>query len=119
MARFLIDVNLPYYFSLWNGEDYEHVHDLNDQWTDRQIWDYAREKDLVIVSKDADFSDRVMLSAPPPRFVHVCLGNMKMREFHAVLTRHWPWILENISRFRMLRIYADRIEGVAEESAER
>ena len=82
MARFLIDVNLPYFFALWHGDEYLHVRDLDDTWTDTQIWEYARQNDMVIVSKDADFSDRVMLSEPPPRVVHVRLGNLRMREFH-------------------------------------
>ena len=114
MPRFLIDVNLPYYFSTWHGDGYLHLYDLNDRWTDSQIWDYARERDMVIVSTDADFSNRIMLSNPPPRVVHVRLGNMKMREFHAILTRDWPWVCENVSKFRLIRIYADRIEGVGD-----
>jgi hypothetical protein len=28
MAWFLIDVNLPYYFSLWHGNDYLHLKEL-------------------------------------------------------------------------------------------
>ena len=116
MPRFLIDANLPYFFSLWSGQDYLHVRDLNDTWSDQQIWEYARQRDMVIVSKDADFSDRVMLSNPPPRVVHVRLGNMRMRDFHAILSQHWPWVRENVLRFRLIRIYADRIEGVADET---
>ena len=44
MARFIIDANLPYYFGLWNNENYIHVFDLNDTWSDQQIWNYAKEK---------------------------------------------------------------------------
>jgi len=33
--------------------------------TDSQIWNFARNHDLVIVSKDADFSDRIIASSPP------------------------------------------------------
>jgi hypothetical protein len=28
MARYLIDANLPRWFSLWSGSDYEFVHDI-------------------------------------------------------------------------------------------
>lgn len=49
MARYLIDANLPYRFSLWHGDDYLHVWDLNDEWTDSEIWAYARDHDLRIV----------------------------------------------------------------------
>ena len=30
MAKYLIDANLPYRFSLWQGEDYSHVFDIGD-----------------------------------------------------------------------------------------
>jgi predicted nuclease of predicted toxin-antitoxin system len=45
MAKFLIDANLPYRFSLWRGPDYVHVFD----WADWEIWDYAKMRDLTIV----------------------------------------------------------------------
>ena len=83
MPRMLIDVNLPYRFALWTGDDYLHMRDLGETWTDSQIWQYAREHDMVIVSKDTDFSDRVMLTRPPPRVVHIRIGNMRIHDFHA------------------------------------
>lgn len=55
MSRFLVDVNLPYYFSLWNNDDYIHQMDIDDTWTDKQIWEYAREENLIIIKKDTDF----------------------------------------------------------------
>ena len=54
MPRFLIDVNLPFRFSLWSGDDYLHMRDLGETWTDTEVWLYAKEQDLVIVSKDAE-----------------------------------------------------------------
>lgn len=52
MATFLIDANLPYYFSLWHSDDYIHQNDIDDTWTDKQIWDYAQEHNLTIITKD-------------------------------------------------------------------
>jgi len=112
MAKFLIDANLPYYFETWKGEDYLHVFDLNDEMKDRDLWEYARTRNMVIVSKDADFSDRVMLSEPPPHVVQICIGNMKMRRFHAHIGRDWPWVLENVDNYRLIRLFTDRIEAV-------
>jgi len=50
-----IDANLPYRFSLWQGPQYVHLFDLNDSWTDLQIWDHARRHDLTIVTKGRRF----------------------------------------------------------------
>jgi predicted nuclease of predicted toxin-antitoxin system len=35
--------------------------------SDSQIWEFARSHDLVILSKDADFSDRIITQSPPLR----------------------------------------------------
>jgi len=44
MVKYFIDANLPYYFSLWANEEYIHIRDINDEWTDTQkIWQYAKE----------------------------------------------------------------------------
>ena len=64
MPKFLVDVNLPYHFSLWKDDDYIHQKDIDDKWTDTQIWNYARENDLTIISKDSDFSNRVIFHLP-------------------------------------------------------
>ncbi|MCC5929065.1 MAG: DUF5615 family PIN-like protein [Cyclobacteriaceae bacterium] len=56
MAKFLIDANLPYHFSLWNSSEYIHVKDINERWSDQQFWDFAKVNNLVIISKNADFS---------------------------------------------------------------
>ncbi|MDQ7083874.1 MAG: DUF5615 family PIN-like protein [Sulfurovum sp.] len=44
-----------------------------------ETWKYARDNNLTIVTKDADFSDLVLLNNPPPSVIHVKLGNMKMK----------------------------------------
>lgn len=112
MANYLIDVNLPYRFSLWSSPDYMHVRDIDDEWTDLQIWKYAKENDLTIVTKDADFSDMLVLSQPPPRVIHVKLGNMKMREFYIALNAVWEDVLEFSDQYKLVRIYQDHIECI-------
>ena len=112
MARFIIDANLPYYFSIWRGSDYIHVNDVDDGWSDSQLWCYAAEYGLTIVTKDADFSDRVLLTEPPPQVIHVKLGNMKMRGFHRAISSVWEPVCELSSQHRLVRIFADRLEAI-------
>ncbi|MCX7087040.1 MAG: DUF5615 family PIN-like protein [Methylococcales bacterium] len=111
MKKYLIDVNLPRYFSLWAGDEYEHVVNINDEMKDTEIWQYAKAQQLTIVSKDADFSELALLSDPPPRVIHIKLGNMKMRDFHATLTKIWPEVCSLSESYKLLRVYADKIEG--------
>jgi predicted nuclease of predicted toxin-antitoxin system len=112
MARYLIDVNLPYYFSLWRGPDYVHQRDIDDEWTDVKVWSYAKQEGLTIVSKDADFSARSLLEGPPPRVIHIQLGNLKMRAFHEKISEIWPSVCELSARCRLVNVFHDRIEGI-------
>lgn len=112
MRRYLIDVNLPRYFLLWSGDEYEHVVDINDELKDSEIWRYAMEKDFVIVSKDADFSDLVLLQNPSPRVIHIKYGNMKMRDFHQNISKIWSEVCALSEEYKLLRVYRDRIECI-------
>ena len=113
MPRFLIDANLPYRFELWHGTDYQHVFDFNDEWTDAEIWRYAREHDRVIVTKDTDFSDWIILAEPPPRVVHLRVGNMKMRDFHDFMLRIWPQVCNLVETHKLVIVHKQQIECVS------
>lgn len=42
---------------------------------DADIWRYAREHGLIIVSKDSDFRQRAFLYGAPPKVIWVSVGN--------------------------------------------
>lgn len=42
---------------------------------DEDIWEYARAKRYMIVSKDSDFCQRSLLYGAPPKFVWLRIGN--------------------------------------------
>jgi predicted nuclease of predicted toxin-antitoxin system len=67
---------------------------------------------LVIVSKDADFSDRIITSSPPPRVVHLRFGNLRRNEYHVLLARRWPQIESLLKTTKLANVYADRLEGI-------
>lgn len=112
MKKYLIDVNLPYYFSLWKGEEFIHQKDINDEWTDRQIWNYAKENNLTIITKDSDFSHRIIVSDPPPRVIHIKFGNMKMSEFFNSLNKCWNAAAELSQKCKLVNVFKDNVEGI-------
>ncbi len=112
MTKYLIDVNLPRYFSLWAGIDCEHVVNIDDELKDSEIWSYAKENNLTIVTKDADFSELMLLSEPPPRVIHIRYGNMKMREFYQHISGIWIDVCLLSEEYKLVRVYKDRIEGI-------
>lgn len=78
---------------------------------DTEIWQYAKDKKLVIVTKDADFSDRLMLDFSPPKVVHLRVGNIRKREFHQFLARIWPEVEALVIEHKLVNVYLDRIEA--------
>lgn len=112
MPRFLVDVNLPRLFSQWNSPEYIFQHDLDPSLLDTLIWTYAKEHDLTIITKDSDFSSRILLNEPPPKVIHVRLGNMDMRSFHEAIARCWDEVLNMNTTHKLVIVHADRIEGV-------
>jgi predicted nuclease of predicted toxin-antitoxin system len=109
---FIVDLNLPYHFELWNNPRFIHVKDINDEWTDEQIWVYSKKHNLIIISKDADFSNKIIVKAPPPKVIHIKVGNLKIKDLHNFLVDNWPIIEKKIKTFKLLNVYKDKIEGI-------
>lgn len=112
-VKYLVDANLPYYFSLWKTNEYVHVFDLNDSWTDNEIWDYAKVHNLTIISKDADFSNLIMLSQPPPRVIHIRLGNLTVRALFQILSKNWHTVITLSEKHKLINLFSNRIEVIS------
>ncbi len=106
---YLIDANLPHRFAFWNTPDYEPVPDPT--WSDKQVWAYAAEHNLIIVTKDVDYEVLVAGQAPP-HVIRLCIGNMRRRDLWAFLERVWPAVLEASQQpgVRLTRVFATHIE---------
>ena len=76
MKGFLFDENLPTRLRFSPRLPIVPTFNNGRNPSDSQIWEFARKHDLAIVSKDADFSDRMMTKSPPPRVVHLRFGNL-------------------------------------------
>lgn len=63
-----------------------HVHLLGlDRADDRTVWEYARDRDCIIVTKDADFSELLPLYGFPPKIVWIRRGNCSTKIIEALL----------------------------------
>lgn len=112
MAKYLIDVNLPYYFGLWNTEEYIHQIDLDPSAKDKAIWDYAEANHLTIITKDSDFSNRILFKDPPPSVIHIKIGNVNMKEFHLLINTCWEDVILISESHKLVNVYKDKIEGI-------
>jgi predicted nuclease of predicted toxin-antitoxin system len=111
MNGFLFDENLPTKIQFTPSLPVIHVSILGDSPSDSLIWQYAKERELVIVTKDADFSDRLMLDLSPPKVVHLRFGNMRKKEFHVFLANVWTEIESLVMTHKLINVYLDRIEA--------
>jgi predicted nuclease of predicted toxin-antitoxin system len=55
-----------------------HIEDVVDRGsTDTGIWEVAKARKLMVVSKDNDFRQRALLLGPPPKVIWLDLGNAR------------------------------------------
>ena len=59
-----------------------------DRASDRELWDYARLNKLMIVTKDADFSEMSVLRGPLPYVVWIRRGNCTTSEIEHMLRQN-------------------------------
>lgn len=62
MKGIIIDENLPSKLNLPTGLLVRSTRAVGINPTDAEIWEYAKARDFVILTKDADFSHRIAVS---------------------------------------------------------
>ena len=113
MKGLLLDQNLPSRLTFQPALPVIAATVLGPNPTDSDLWAYACQNALVIVSKDADFSGRIILHTPPPWVVHLRFGNLHRHAYHALLAKVWPQIETALKTHKLINVYADRVEGVS------
>ena len=58
------------------------------------IWEYAKNNDFVIVSKDADFHQRSLVYGHPPKFVYLRIGNSPTSKIVQILRNNFNTIVQ-------------------------
>lgn len=110
---FLIDVNLPKFFKFFNSKNFVFVADLNLKMSDSEIWNYALQQNLVIVTKDVDFYDRVLLSEIAPKIIYFQIGNFTLKQLHSFFEVNWDKITLEINYCSMLIVKQSHFEYIS------
>ncbi len=113
MSKFLIDENLPSKAPVWIGIDFKFVAASFQSESDSSIWEYAKANDLTIVTKDSDFSYRILTRDPPPKVIHIKFGNLRLKDFNTLIGKQWDKIRELSATLKLVNVFADRIEAIA------
>lgn len=113
MKGFLLDENLPYRLQFTPSLPVIHSTDIGDCPSDGLVWKHAEVNQLVIVTKDTDFSDLILISSPPPWVVHLRFGNLRKKEFHDFMSRTWPKIESLLPEHKLINVYLGKIEAIS------
>jgi predicted nuclease of predicted toxin-antitoxin system len=69
--------------------DSAHVQTVRlDRALDRAVWDYARQHEYLLVTKDVDFSELGVLLGFPPKVIWIRRGNCSTSEIENVLRQN-------------------------------
>ena len=110
--KFLIYENLPDCLKIWSSDDFLHVTRIFKSIPDTEIWKYALENNLIILTKDTDFHERILYRNPPPKVVLFKLGNTSTKYLEQFFALHWKDIEEQINSVKLLVVFKDKIEGL-------
>ena len=98
--KFLVDNQLPQALArlLCNlGHDAAHVIDLGlDEAEDIVLWQYAAKNDLIILTKDEDFSKMCLTRRERAAIVWIRLGNCRKKFLLDTMSRNLPLILDRL-----------------------
>ncbi len=81
-----------------------HVHDLGmSEKSDLEIWDFARENNYTIVTKDSDFHELAIFFGSPPKVIWIKRGNCSSHQIEEILRVNYKSILNiHAEEFRYL-----------------
>lgn len=89
MKRLLFDQNLSLRLVARLADVYPgsvHVESLGlGSASDKAVWEFARDHDCLIVSKDADFSELAVLYGFPPKVIWIQRGNCSTKDIEKLL----------------------------------
>ncbi len=113
MNEILIDENLPKTLRTLFGPSAVHVSSLGQRMSDHQLWIRGRANHSVIVTKDADFFERLAVEGPPPKIVWVRTGNMRRMELEGMLARVWNEVTVLLNNADLIEVHTDRLEALS------
>jgi predicted nuclease of predicted toxin-antitoxin system len=75
--------------------DSKQVRELGlENYSDKQIWDYAKENHFVIVTFDADFYDYSVIWGHPPKIIWLRTQNQTTKNIEVLLRKYLTAIIE-------------------------
>lgn len=100
MTTIWIDAQLSPALAAWVNRTYDDITaqsvravDLRDA-KDEEIFQAARDANVIVMSKDSDFLNLLDRYGPPPKVIWVTCGNTSNERMRTILKRTLPWAVQ-------------------------
>ena len=112
--KFLVDAQLPKkmaYLSRSKGFDVKHTLDLQEanKTKDTTINQITIEEKRVLVSKDLDFVESLLISDKPYKLICVATGNITNKKLLDIFENNLPYMLETLQDARYIELSTHNI----------
>ena len=112
--KFLVDAHLPKKLSLllqWKGYDSLHTLDLpnKNRTKDNQLNQISMEEKRVLISKDLDFIESIILSNKPYKLISVTTGNISNKKLLEIFSENIDIMVQYLKHSKVIEIANDTI----------
>jgi predicted nuclease of predicted toxin-antitoxin system len=87
--RFLFDQNISHRILAMLPEQFSDSSSIKKEGlinsTDREIWEFAKRNNFIIVTQDSDFNDLNLLLGFPPKIIWIRTGNLRIKAIMDIL----------------------------------
>ncbi len=107
--KFLLDAHLPKKLStflVWKGYDSLHTLDLPNQNRTKgsQINQISIDEQRIVISKDLDFIESLLISNKPYKLIYISTGNITNKQLLEIFSRNIEKIVEYAHEYRLIEI---------------
>jgi len=112
--KFILDAQLPKKLSdflVWKGYDSIHTLDLplKNKTKDSEINQFTIDEKRVLISKDLDFIESLLISDKPYKLIYLTTGNITNKALLEIFSHNIEKIVTMISENRLIEITEDSI----------
>jgi len=112
--KFIVDAHIPKKLSLflsWKGFDSIHTLDLPDKnrTKDSQINQISIDEKRVLISKDLDFIESMLISNKPYKLIFISTGNITNKRLLEIFSKNIEKIVEYLDDCRLIEITNENI----------
>ena len=112
--KFILDAHLPKklsYFLVWKGYDSIHTLDMphKNRTKDSEINQLSIDEKRVLISKDLDFIESLLISDKPYKLIYLTTGNISNKALLELFAQNIEQIVKKIENNRLIEITDTKI----------